>query len=136
VKKPPTVFIVDHRPAILSSLEGAVRAHGFLVQCYNSAAQFIADAASNRVGCVLVDPLIADQGGEVLRWLHESDSLLSVVLITGLIELSGSEPGHSLSSSVVLKPHEDFALMTMVTDGLAGSISRDVIRKRSPGLQG
>ena len=136
VKKPPTVFIVDRRPAILSSLEAAVKTHGFLVQCYSSSAAFIADTQSNRVGCVLIDPSIADQGEAVLRWLHETDSLLSIVLITGLIEWLSPVPKGGPSTAVVLKPHEDFALMTMVTDGLAGSISRDVIRQRSPGRQG
>jgi two-component system, LuxR family, response regulator FixJ len=133
VKKPPTVFIVDNRPGVLKLLEAAVKSHDFLVQCYSSAAQFIADQDLNRVGCVLIDPLIAVQGDVVLRWLHESGSLLSVVLISGLIESSRSVLEARPPASVALKPHEDFALMTMVSDGLAGSISRQVIRDRSAG---
>jgi FixJ family two-component response regulator len=131
VKKPPTVFIVDNRPAILNLLEAAVKRHDLPIQCYSSAAQFIADQDLNRVGCVLIDPVIAVQGDMVLRWLHQSGRLLSIVLISGLIESSSSVLEASPSAPVVLKPHEEFALMTMVNDGIAGSISRQVIRERS-----
>jgi hypothetical protein len=131
VKKPPTVFIVDYRPAVASLLEAAVKRQYLLVECYSSAAQFIADQDVNRVGCVLLDPLIADDGDLVLRWLHESSRLLSVVLISGLIKSSSSVLEASPFTPVALQPHEEFALMTMVTDGLGGSISRQVIRERS-----
>lgn len=134
MKHPATVFIVDNRPAILSTLEAAVKTHGFLVQCYSSAAQFFAQQDSKRVGCVLIDPLI-DQGGVVLRWLHEADSLLSVVLISGLIR-SISQGEHRPPAAVELRPHEASALVTMVTDGLAGSISRQVIRETQLRLKG
>jgi len=135
VKQPPTVFIADNRSVIRSTLEAAVRTHGFLVECFSSANQFIAQQNSSRVGCVLIDPLIADQGGAVLRWLHESDSLLSLVLISGLIR-SISQTEHSPSAASNLQPYEAFALVTMVTDGLAGSISRQVIRETQLRLKG
>ena len=62
MKKPPTVFIVDNRPAVLNLLEAIVKSHDLPVQCYSSAAQFIADQDLNQVGCVLIDPLIACPG--------------------------------------------------------------------------
>jgi len=133
MKKAPTVFIVDNRPAITRSLEATIQTHGFLVRRYGWAAQFIADQDSSSVGCVLVDPLMADEGGAVLRWLYESGSLLSVVLISGLIESASSVASESSSAPIVLEPHEVSALVTMVTDGLAGSISRHVIRDRTRG---
>ncbi len=130
VKKPPTVFIVDNRPAAVNLLEKVVKQHDLPVECYRSAAQFIADQDLNRVGCVLIDPLIAEEGDLVLRWLHESGKLLSVALISGLIESTSSALEENPSAPVVLEPHREFALMTMVTDGLAASISRQVIRER------
>jgi FixJ family two-component response regulator len=131
VKKPPTVFIVDNRPTVLNVLEAVVKSNDLPVQCYSSAEQFIADQDLNRVGCVLIDPLMDVQGDVVVRWLHESGRLLSVVLISGLIESTRSVLEEAPSIPVVLKPYEEFALMTMVTDGLAGSMSRQVIRERS-----
>jgi len=122
---------VDNRPAVRNVLEAVVKLNDLPVQCYSSAAQFIGDQDLNRVGCVVIDPLIDVQGDVVLRWLHESGRLLSVVLISGLIESTRSVLEDAPSAPVVLKPHEEFALMTMVTDGLAGSMSRQVIRERS-----
>ena len=133
MKKPPMVFIVDDRPAIVSSLESTVKTHCFLVECYGSAAKFIAEQDPSQVGCVMVDPLLVPQGDVVLRWLHESRSLLSVVLTTGLIAPSQSAPNATTSTPIVFRAHEISALLTMVTDGLAGSISRQVIRERSRG---
>ena len=69
----------------------------------------------------------------MLRWLHESGSLLSVALISGLMESAGSASSEGPSAPIVLEPHEVSALLTMVTDGLAGSISRHVIRDRTRG---
>jgi FixJ family two-component response regulator len=126
VKNPPTVFIVDDRPAVLRSLRETVTAHSFSAQCYDSAAQFIADQDSNQVGCILVD-LLSAQGGLILRWLHESDSVLSIVPISGLIELSTSVPKNSPAPS----PHQLSTLLNMLTDGIAGSIGRQVIRERT-----
>jgi DNA-binding NtrC family response regulator len=127
VKKPPTVFIVDNRSAVLNSLETTIKSHGFHVQCYNTAAQFIAEQDSDQAGCVLVDPLMAAEGGKVLHWLHGSKSHLAIVLISGLLE-SYAVPSEA---PLAQQPHEISALLTMVADGLTGSLSRQAIRERS-----
>jgi hypothetical protein len=80
---------------------------------------------------VIVDPLIADDGGLVLRWLYESNSPLSIVLISGLINGSSFGPEQSPTAPIVERPHEVSALLTMLTDAIAGSLSRDVIRERT-----
>jgi FixJ family two-component response regulator len=131
VKKPPTVFIVDDRSWVLKTLEAIIKTHGFPVQCYTTAEEFIAEQDPDRVGCVLVDPLRAIDGSVVLRWLHESRSLLSLALISGLVNSPDSTPQGSPSYPVLDKPYEISALLTMVSDGLSGSLSRNVIRERS-----
>ena len=133
MKKPPTVFIVDDRPEIASMLQGTLKAQFFWVENYPSAAKFIAEEHSNLVGCVLLDPLFATEGDAVLRWLHEANNPLSIVLISGFIRWSSSGPKADAAKPLVLKPYEISALMTMVTDGLAGSLTRQVIRERSGG---
>jgi FixJ family two-component response regulator len=131
VKKPPTVFIVDDRPAITNLFETTLKEQFFWVECYPSAAQFIADQQLNHVGCVLVDLLSATQGDVVLSWLHKSKSPLSIVLISGFTGSPNSGQKTNESFPTALKPHEISALLTMVTDGLAGSLTRQVIRERS-----
>jgi FixJ family two-component response regulator len=129
VEQAPTVFIVDDRAAILSSLESAVKEHFFLVECHTTAAEFIAVQHSDQIGCVLIDPL-STQGRFVLRWLYESKNLLSILLTTGLIEVLAVTPTTDATIPIVLQPFQAYALQIMVTDGLAGSISRHVIHKR------
>jgi two-component system response regulator TtrR len=133
VVKPPTVFIVDDRSDVLELLEEVIKKRGFPVQCFTSAAGFIAELERNQVGCVLVDPLAGTGGDQVLRWLHDSGSLLAIVLISGLIYSSAFTSKPNLSAPIVEKPYEISALLTMVADGLAGSISRKVIRERTRG---
>ncbi len=67
MKKPPSVFIVDRCAALSSSLEATLKAHDFPVECYNSAAQFIAEQDAGQVGCVLVDPLVL--AGSLSRYM-------------------------------------------------------------------
>ena len=123
MKQSPIVFIVDDRPAVLESLEGILAPHGYAIECFASSAEFIAEHGPNQVGCVLVDPLMNASGHSVLRWLHESDSPLSIVLISGLIDCvdhvrQASEP------RIARSPYQVSALLTMVADALAGSLSR------------
>jgi FixJ family two-component response regulator len=129
LKQPPRVFVVDDRPSVLESLEAIVKSHGYDVQCIGSAAEFIAEQSANQVGCVVIDPLMSADGHSVLRWLHQSGSLMSIVLVSGLI---GSADYSRLAPAprIAEKPHEIWALLTMVGDGLAGSLSRNEIRDR------
>jgi FixJ family two-component response regulator len=131
VKQPPTAFIVDDRLAVLDSLESMLKTHGYATRCFTSAAEFIAEQDLNLVGCVLVDPLMNSGGGAVLKWLHESGSLLSIVLISGLVDSADFLPYASPATRVLQKPYEVSALLTMVADGLAGSLSRQAVRERS-----
>ena len=131
MKQPPTVFIIDDDPAVTTSLSAILKAHGYTVQCYASAKEFIAEEDANRVGCILVD-LMAQRrsAGELLIWLHESGSLLSLVIISGL-EAADMIRHKPSTVPFVEKPYEVSALLTMVADGVAGSLSRHAVRDRS-----
>jgi FixJ family two-component response regulator len=129
VKLPPTVFIVDERPAVLTSLEAVLKPHGYVVQCFASAADFISKQDPNQVGCVLIEMPLSPIGDSILRWLHSSGSLLSLVIVSGLIDSAGLKQ-NSTSISQEIAPFEVSALLTMVADGLAGSLSRKAVRDR------
>lgn len=131
MKQPPTVFIIDDDPAVTTSLSKVLTAHGYTVRCFASAKEFIAEQAPTQVGCILVDLLAQkESGSELLIWLHESGSLLSLVIVTGLepADLIRHEPA---TVPFVEKPYEVSALLTMVADGVAGSLSRHAVRDRS-----
>jgi two-component system response regulator TtrR len=131
VKQPPTVFIIDDDPAVANSLSTVLRAHGYLVECFTSAKGFIAEQDPTQVGCVLVDLLAQKKSGsELLIWLHESGSLLSLVIISGL-DAADLIRHEKTAVAFVEKPYEVSALLTMVADGVAGSLSRHAVRDRS-----
>jgi FixJ family two-component response regulator len=131
VKLPPTVFIIDDDPAVANSLSSVLIAHGYTVECFTSANEFIEEQDPKRVGCVLVDLLAQRKNGsELLIWLHESGSLLSLVIISGL-EPDDLTRQESTTIPFVDKPHKVSALLTMVGDGVAGSLSRHAVRDRS-----
>ena len=130
MKLPPTVFIVDDRFTVLNDLKVILQAYGHSVRCIGSASEFIAEQDPNQAGCVLIDPLMDTSGSTVLRWLHESGSLLSIVLVSGLID-AADFIRDSNAPRIAKKPYEVSALLTMVADGIAGSLSRKVVRDRS-----
>ena len=131
MKQPPTVFIIDDDRAVTASLSAVLQAHGYAVQCFESAMEFLAEQDPSHVGCILID-LITQKasGAQLLMWLHESGSLLSLAIISGLnaADLVRKERG---SFALVEKPYQLSALLTMVADGVAGSLSRHAVRDRS-----
>ncbi len=131
MKQPPTVFIIDDDPAVTASLAAVLQAHGYAIQCFESAIEFLAEQDPSHVGCILIDLMTQKaSGAQLLMWLHESGSLLSLALISGLdaADLVRKEEG---TFAVIEKPYQLSALLTMVADGVAGSLSRHAVRDRS-----
>jgi DNA-binding NtrC family response regulator len=129
VKQSPTISVVDDRPPVLESVKAILKLHDYPVECYSSSSEFIAYQSLNDAGCVLVDPLRNSDGHAVLKWLYKFDNLLSIVLISGLIDC-GEDVGKTTVPRISELPYLVSALFTMMADRLAGSISRKVIRNR------
>lgn len=134
MKHLPKVFVVDDDVAILTSVEAVLIEQGYSVKCFKSAEEFLAQHHPTEVGCILVDLLMPGMsGGELLNHLQETGSILSVVIITGLIESvpTGEAQITSLpleaqitSLPLLEKPYEVSTLLKMVEDGIAGSVRR------------
>jgi two-component system CheB/CheR fusion protein len=136
VKHLPKVFIVDDDAAVLKSLEAVLAPHGYDVTYFRSAAAFIAQHHPTQVGCVLIDLLMPGMGGsEVLRHLQDSGSLLSVIIISGLIDPGAFASRENAWLSMVEKPYEMSTLLTMIQDGIAGSCRRRAERRCGGGIQ-
>jgi FixJ family two-component response regulator len=131
VKQPPTIFIIDDDSSVRSSLAVVLQVHGYAVQCFESAVEFLAEQDPSHVGCILIDLLTQKaSGAQLLMWLHESGSLLSLAIISGLDAADLVRKEYD-SFAVVEKPYQLSALLTMVADGVAGSLSRHAVRDRS-----
>jgi two-component system, LuxR family, response regulator FixJ len=125
VKPSAKVFVVDDDPAVLKSLESILTSRGYTAKCFSSAEEFLAEHHPSQVGCVLIDMAMSGMNGsELLERLQESGSLLSVVVISGLIDERLLERMESESVPKLEKPYEISTLLQMVQDGVAGSIRR------------
>ena len=87
VKQRPKVFVIDIDAGVLSSIESVLLAQSYEVICFGSTEEFIAQHQPTHVGCIVIDLSVAGTNGcELIRHLHESRSLLSVVIVSGLID--------------------------------------------------
>jgi CheY-like chemotaxis protein len=118
VKDLGTVFVVDDDLMALESLAKVLRDHGYCVQCFASAAAFMAQHAPRKVGCVLVNLVASGMpGSELIHWLQARPNLLSIVNVLD-----------TLASPLPVRPSGEMtALMTVIDRGLADSERRRLI---------
>jgi DNA-binding NarL/FixJ family response regulator len=76
--------------------------------------------------CIVVDLARPAMGGsELIRHLHETRSLLSVVVVSGLIDSVVHDQHNKQPAPIRTKACEVWILLTMVEDAIAGSLKRD-----------
>ena len=131
MKRLPKVFVVDDDPVVLESLEAVLSEQGYGVTCFTSAREFMAQHHPIEVGCILVDLMMPGvSGSDLLRWLQESGSLLSFVITSGLFDSTDEIQPNRPHVQLLEKPYEISTLLTMVEDGIAGSLKRRAGRGR------
>jgi two-component system response regulator TtrR len=125
VKHLAKVFVVDDDPGILSSVEANLTAHGYTVKCFASAEEFLEQHHPTQVGCVLIDLWLPGMGGsELLQRLQESRSLLSVVIISGMIGSAALEACEKSSVPILAKPYNEQTFLKLVEEGIMDSVQR------------
>jgi two-component system response regulator TtrR len=128
----PKVFVVDDDPAVLNSTEALLAAQGYAVKCFTSAEEFLKQHHPTQVGCILIDLWMPGMGGsELLRRLKESRSLLSIIVISGMLDSAALDEQEKASVPVLAKPYDLPTFLTMIEDGIA-----DSVRRRSEQLRG
>lgn len=132
MKHLPKVFVIDDESAMTSLLRQVLITHGYEVRFFRSVEEFMVLHHPTQVGCVLVDVSKPDQGGsELLKFLKDSGSLLSIVLISGLVHATTLDPSTGRTTGVLEDPYELSALMSMIGDGVSGSFRRRAERHRN-----
>jgi FixJ family two-component response regulator len=127
VKPPPKVFVVDGDPTVLSWIEDLLTTKSYDVSRFASAEDFIAHYQPTHVGCVLIDLSALGSGGsELIRHLHETRSLLSVVITSGLIDSAVCRLDQKHTVPMIVKAYGVWLLLTMIDDAIAGSLKRDL----------
>ena len=131
VKQLPIVFVLNDNTDVLNWTEATLRSQGLTVKCFSSIAAFITDPSPKQVGCILIDVLMSSNHAvDLFRWLQATGSMLSVVIVTGLIDAAARVGRESATAGSKEKPPEVAMLLTMVADGVAGSLSRQAVRER------
>ena len=118
----PTVFVVEDDAAFLSGLERMLRATGYTVLCFASAADFLAKRPPCSAGCVVADLQMPGMDGMALqRALAGSDNPVPIVFLTGQGDIS---------TTVLAIKHgaEDFLTKTAPKEALLAAIERALAR--------
>jgi FixJ family two-component response regulator len=80
----PTVFLLDDEQSVLTALSRLLRADGFDVRTWTSAAEFLSAHDPDIAGCVVADVQMPGMTGlELQRALRARDVERSIVFITG-----------------------------------------------------
>jgi len=131
VNQVPKVFVIDVDSAVSSSIESLLAAQSYEVLCFDSAEEFIAQHHPTHLGCVVIDLSVPDtNGSELIRHLHETQSLLSVVIVSGLIDSAVRHSREKFALPILAKAYESWTFLTMIEDAIAGSLKRKLTSLR------
>lgn len=87
----PTVHLVDDDAAFLRALSRMLRAGGFEVSCFASAAEFLAHVGPGTRGCVVADLSMPGLSGlELQELLARAGAPLPLIILTGHADISST----------------------------------------------
>ena len=87
----PVVHVVDDDLSFSTAVSRLLRAGGYLVRCYGSAAEFLGAARGDQPGCVLLDlHLPGPSGLELQEALADAAHSLPIVFLTGQGDIPSS----------------------------------------------
>lgn len=119
---PPTVFVVDDDESFRRSISRWLRGHGYSVESFDSAVNFLARRPTEASGCVLADLQMPGMDGMSLQEaLAQSDRPLPVVFLTGHGDIS-------TSVTAMRGGAEDFLVKTAPSDVILDAIERALTR--------
>jgi two-component system response regulator FixJ len=119
---PPTVFVVDDDASFSTGLERMLRASGYAVSCFTSAADYLARRPAEAAGCIVADLQMPGMDGMSLQQaLARSEAPLPMIFLTG----HGDIP---TSVMAMRRGAEDFLTKTAPRDRLLDAIQRALER--------
>ena len=117
-----TVFIVDDDASFLATMSRWMRAFGYTVKSFTSAADFLAQRTMEAGGCVVADLQMPGMDGMALQAaLAQSGNPLPIVFLTGYGDIPTSVQAMRYGA-------EDFLLKTASKEDLLAAIERALSR--------
>lgn len=117
------VYVVEDDSAVRRTIRNVLEEFGFRVREFATAEEFLAGYEPHAAGCLITDLDMPGMGGmELHRRLHESDADLSVVVVTGVAEVSDAiEVMERGAITLLQKPYEVPDLISAIHKGLRQS---------------
>jgi FixJ family two-component response regulator len=118
---PPTVFVVDDDVSFLRATARLLRASGFHVTVFSSAAEFLAELKTDTAGCLITDLQMPGTDGMALQAvLQTSGNPLPIIFLTGHGDIPTSVQAMRLGAEDYLtkQAHKE-DLLAAVQRGLA-----------------
>ncbi len=117
---PETVFVVDDDASVVRGLSRLLRANGFEVESFASAAAFLSSDARDCVGCLLIDLRMPGMNGlELQAALRESNCTLPVIFISGNTDVPATVQAiRSGALDFLTKPFQEEQLLAAIRSAL------------------
>lgn len=133
----PQVYVVDDDDVVLLSVEALLTQCGYVVQCFSSAAAFLANCSYDGPGCVVTDIFMPGITGiELQQRLHAAGSILSIIVVTGVADVPTAVKAMEQGAVTLLeKPYRDADLAQAVERGLESSRQRWGQRERQRAVE-
>ena len=117
-----TVYVVDDDASFLSSIERMLRASGYTVKSFASAADLLEERATQTPACVVADLQMPGMNGLALqRALAESDNPMPMVFLSGVGDIPDTV-------RAMRNGAEDFLTKTAPKEALLAAIERALQR--------
>ncbi|MFG6159959.1 response regulator transcription factor [Halomonas sp. 1390] len=117
------VYVVDDDASVRRSLGRLLEAHGYTVQCHESAESLLTTLPENSTGCALVDVHLPNVGGVQLQgWLATHSPALAAIFLTGYGDLGTAVTVMKHGAvDYLIKPASEETLLPAVREALLRS---------------
>ncbi len=118
---PGTVFVVDDEPSVRKAVGRLLSAAGQTVETFGSAAEFLARAPYQGVGCIVLDlRMPGNSGFELQEKLAAMGCVLPIIFISGQADIPASVRALKAGALDFLpKPFTDTDLLRAIEQGFA-----------------
>ena len=115
------IYVVDDDALVVESAALLLNLSGYVVKTFHSGVEFLAQAPSVQLGCVLLDIHMPELTGmEVLKRLKEQDLRFAVVMLTGMGDVGLAVRAMKCGAvDFIEKPYSHEALLAAVREGFS-----------------
>lgn len=133
----PTVYVVDDDMWVRRALERVIRATGYRVRSFESAAEFLAAHDPAYAGCLILDVAMPGLGGlELQRRLNEAEDCLPIIFLTGCGSIALSVQAMKAGAVTFLtKPVASSELFSAVAEAIRVDHERRLERSARDGVR-